>query len=208
MTSRSSPSQDRAPASLVACLGLLLPACPAPPPEAPAIVVVPVLVASTGAPAPAPVAEPPAIPLVCPLGMAFLAGGSMKVQNRSVQVSDYCLDRREVTAADYEACVKRGACDDEALECDSAFTYKKPALGCHPINCVSWKQANQLCDGSGHRLPTFEEWEWAARSGSAQQRFPGAPGTRTAIISAGRRGEAARAHAKSAPFQARGPRKG
>lgn len=103
--------------------------------------------------------------------MIFLAGGAMRLGQKSLQIADYCLDRHEVTARDYRACVERGACDDEGLECDDKWTYGKPELDDHPINCVSWQQASAFCRAAGKRLPTFEEWEWAAQGRGEGRRF-------------------------------------
>lgn len=76
-----------------------------------------------------------------------------------------------MTAADYALCVQRGLCGDGALECDDAWTYAKPGLEEHPINCVAWEQADTYCRAVGKRLPTFEEWEWAAQAGPEKRRF-------------------------------------
>ena len=76
-------------------------------------------------------------------------------------------------AADaYAACVRGGQCTAEGLSCGGAATYGVAGKGNHPINCVDWGQSATYCNAQGKRLPSEEEWEWAARGGSRGFTYP------------------------------------
>ena len=75
-----------------------------------------------------------------------------QVQSRT---TDFFLDIREVTIAEYEICRLAGHCPAPA--CDPS------APPDHPVACVTQPAASAYCTFVRKRLPTEEEWEKAAR---------------------------------------------
>lgn len=113
-------------------------------------------------------------PEVCPPSMALLPAGKFTLGERGdkAEVRPFCLDLTEVTAAAYQACVQRGLCSTDGLDCGSEATYGRPGASELPINCVIYAQALAYCRAVEKRLPTEEEWEWAGRGGPEAREYP------------------------------------
>jgi formylglycine-generating enzyme required for sulfatase activity/tRNA A-37 threonylcarbamoyl transferase component Bud32 len=132
--------------------------------------------------------------LICPDGMAAIAGGKLAMGSNDgesderpvhdVQLNAFCIDLSEVTVAQYDACAKAGACPAPSKTADwsgiqahdhavwDVFCNEgKPDRLSHPMNCVTWEEARAFCKHEDKRLPSEEEWEYAAR-GSESRVFP------------------------------------
>lgn len=82
----------------------------------------------------------------------------------AVSLSAFAIDRTEVTAGQYWACVEAGGCapPDSAASQAGAHYFNDPAFDNHPVVNVPWTEANRYCLWRGKRLPTEAEWEMAA----------------------------------------------
>ena len=78
-----------------------------------------------------------------------------------VYLEDYYIDQSEVTVSAYKQCVEEGRCNNpnqiEGCNWQDKSKYN------HPMNCVTWFEAQTYCQFKGKRLPTEAQWEKAAR---------------------------------------------
>jgi formylglycine-generating enzyme required for sulfatase activity len=110
--------------------------------------------------------------------MAGIPGGDYTMNGKPVTVSGYCLDLTEVTVDAYAKCVEAKACTEPKLHgsqrgaWEQFCNWKTPGRGSHPVNGIDWSQAQAYCAYDHKRLPSEEEWEWAARNGGDGSTYP------------------------------------
>lgn len=84
-----------------------------------------------------------------------------------VYLSDFWIDRTEVTVARYRQCVAAGRCNEPPYA-SGGQRFDQPNF---PVVFVTWGEAQTFCAWAGGRLPTEAEWERAAK-GMNQRAYP------------------------------------
>jgi formylglycine-generating enzyme required for sulfatase activity len=92
--------------------------------------------------------------------MGSNSGDSDEKPVHQVNLDGFYIDKLEVTVGKYEKCYNAGTC--KKPKTGSYYNWGKSGRKNHPINGVSWHDAQAYCEYAGKRLPTEAEWEKAA----------------------------------------------
>jgi serine/threonine-protein kinase len=109
----------------------------------------------------------------------FVPGGVTQLPAGERDVAPFYLDRQEVTVRRFAECTLARACINRRLQGPTVEAPELPrSASCnwhqvgredHPMNCVSFAQAESYCRWRSARLPSEAEWVRAARGDDARR---------------------------------------
>ncbi len=94
---------------------------------------------------------------------------SEKPAHRVRLARTFLLATTETTDAQYTGCVEAGACRAAGYPPGWKPWHRRSDL---PVVRISWEDAERFCSWLGGRLPTQAEWEYSARAGHEEWRYP------------------------------------
>lgn len=100
---------------------------------------------------------------------------------KTVELDAYKVDSKEVTVADWRACVDADGCEPVDYKACDVWTHQGLQIALRvpkalqadnmPVTCVSLAEAKSYCEWAGGELPSSDQWEKAAR-GDKGELFP------------------------------------
>ena len=118
---------------------------------------------------------------------SFHFSNAKPIEGKTYAIKTFDVSKTLVTVEQYAECVVKGGCtkpEDTGKYCNS----DKPGRKLHPVNCVDWDQANQYAKFKDARLLTESEYEYAARSGGKNQKYPWGNDAPTCVDKDGKNG--------------------
>jgi serine/threonine-protein kinase len=117
--------------------------------------------------------------VAAPEGMVYVLGGPLRIgrddgeENERpahvVNIKPFFIDRTEVTNEQYQKFVAETGYAAPPSWKDNRFPEGAETM---PVTDVSWEDAVAYADWAGKRLPTEEEWEFAARGSDDRRLYP------------------------------------